>query len=33
MGSSGRGKFDKVLLGSVSSGIMQKAKCPVLVIK
>ena len=33
MGSSGRGKFDKVLLGSVSNGIMQKAKCPVLIIK
>jgi len=33
MGSSGRGKFDKVLLGSISSGIMQKAKCPVLIIK
>ena len=33
MGSSGRGGFDKVLLGSVSSGVMQKAKCPVLIIK
>ena len=33
MGSSGRGKYDKVLLGSVSSGVMQKAKCPVLIIK
>lgn len=33
MGSSGRGKFDKVLLGSVSNGVMQKAKCPVLIIK
>ena len=33
MGSSGRGGFDKVLLGSVSNGIMQKAKCPVLIIK
>ncbi|MFQ5782495.1 MAG: universal stress protein [Nitrosopumilus sp.] len=33
MGSSGRGKYDKVLLGSVSNGIMQRAKCPVLIIK
>jgi len=33
MGSSGRGGFDKVLLGSVSNGVMQKAKCPVLIIK
>ncbi|MGY5149707.1 MAG: universal stress protein [Candidatus Nitrosopumilus sp. bin_68KS] len=33
MGSSGRGKFDKVLLGSVSNGMVQKAKCPVLIIK
>jgi len=33
MGSSGRGKFDKILLGSVSNGVMQKAKCPVLIIK
>lgn len=33
MGSFGRGGFDKVLLGSVSNGVMQKAKCPVLIIK
>ena len=33
IGSSGRGKFDKVLLGSVSNGVMQKAKCPVMIIK
>ena len=33
IGSSGRGKFDKVLLGSVSNGVMHKAKCPVLIIK
>lgn len=33
VGSSGRGNFDKILLGSVSNGIMQKAKCPVLIIK
>ena len=33
MGSSGRGKFDKFILGSVSNGVLQKAKCPVLIIK
>ena len=33
VGSSGRGNFDKILLGSVSNGIMQKAKCPVLIIR
>lgn len=33
MGSSGRGGFDKILLGSVSNSVMQKAKCPVLIIK
>ena len=33
MGSSGRGKYDKILLGSVSNGVMQKAKCPVMIIK
>lgn len=33
MGSSGRGSFDKILLGSVSNAVMQKAKCPVLIIK
>lgn len=33
MGSSGRGKFDKFMLGSVSNGVLQKAKCPVLIIK
>lgn len=33
MGSSGRGKYDKTLLGSTSNGIIQKAKCPVLIIK
>ena len=33
MGSSGRGSFDKILLGSVSNGVVQKAKCPVLIIK
>jgi len=33
MGSSGRGKYDKTLLGSVSNSMIQKAKCPVLIIK
>jgi nucleotide-binding universal stress UspA family protein len=33
MGSSGRGNFDKILLGSVSNGVIQKAKCPVLIIR
>jgi len=33
MGSSGRSSFDKILLGSVTNAIMQKAKCPVLIIK
>jgi len=33
MGSSGRSGFDKVLLGSVSNGVVLKAKCPVLIIK
>jgi len=33
MGSSGRGGFDKILLGSVSNVVMQKVKCPVLIIK
>ncbi len=33
MGSHGRGKFDKVLLGSVSNGVMQRAKCSVMIIK
>ncbi len=33
MGSSGRGGFDKMLLGSVSNGVMQKAKCSVLIVK
>ncbi|MGH1565878.1 MAG: universal stress protein [Nitrosopumilus sp.] len=33
MSSSESGGFDKVLLGSVSNGIMQKAECPVLIIK
>ncbi|MEX0861407.1 universal stress protein [Nitrosopumilus sp.] len=33
MGSSGRGSFDKILLGSVSNGVLQKAKCSVLITK
>lgn len=33
MGNSGRGKFDTILLGSISNGISQRAKCPVLIVK
>ena len=33
MGSSGRGKIDRFMLGSVSNGVLQKAKCPVLITK
>jgi nucleotide-binding universal stress UspA family protein len=33
MGSSGRGGFDKILLGSVANGVAQQAKYPVLIIK
>ncbi len=33
VGSHGRGFFDKVILGSVSNGIIQRAKCPVMVVK
>ncbi len=33
IGSTGKGKFDRVLLGSVSNGIVQKSSIPVLVVK
>ncbi len=33
MGSRGLGGFRKLLLGSVASGVIQHAKCPVLIIK
>jgi len=33
MGSSGRGSFDKLMLGSVSNSVSQRAKCPVLIVK
>lgn len=33
MGSTGRGKFDKLLLGSTSNGLVQKSKYPVLIVK
>ncbi|HLS36344.1 MAG TPA: universal stress protein [Bacillota bacterium] len=33
MGSRGLGNIRKVILGSVSNEVVQKAKCPVLVIK
>lgn len=32
MGSHGRGAIYKVLVGSVSSGVLHEAKCPVLVV-
>lgn len=33
MGSRGLGNSDEIILGSVSNEVVQKAKCPVLVIK
>jgi len=33
MGSTGKGRFDRVLLGSVSNGVVQKSNIPVLVVK
>lgn len=33
MGSHGRTGFSKLLLGSVSNGVVQQAKCPVLIVK
>ncbi len=33
MGASGRGRFDKLMLGSIANGVSQRAKCPVLIIK
>ena len=33
IGSHGRGFFDKLILGSVTNGIVQRAHCPVLVVK
>ncbi len=33
MSFSDRGKYDKVLLDSVSNGVVQKVKCPVLITK
>lgn len=33
MGSRGLGNIQKVFLGSVSNEVVQKAKCPVLIIK
>lgn len=33
MGSHGRTGMDKLILGSVANGILQKSSCPVLIIK
>lgn len=33
MGSHGRTGLDKIILGSVANGVVQKSKCPVLVVK
>ena len=33
MNFSGRGKYDKVLLDSVSNGVVQKTKCSALITK
>ena len=33
IGSHGRGFFDRLVLGSISNGIIQRAKCPVIVVK
>ena len=33
MGSSGKGKFDRIMLGSVSRGVSEHSPCPVMIIK
>lgn len=33
MGSHGRTGIDKLLLGSVANGVVQKSSCPVLIVK
>jgi nucleotide-binding universal stress UspA family protein len=33
MGSHGRTGMDKLILGSVANGVLQKSRCPVLIIK
>lgn len=33
MGSHGRTGLDKIILGSVANGVVQKTKCPVLIVK
>lgn len=33
MCSTGRGKFDKLLLGSTNNGLVQKSKYPILIVK
>ena len=33
MGSHGRTGIDKLILGSIANGVLQKSSCPVLIIK
>lgn len=33
MGSHGRTKLDKIIMGSVTNGVSQRVNCPVLIIK
>ena len=33
IGSHGRTGFDKLLLGSVANGVLQKIRCPLLIVK
>ena len=33
MGSHGRTGMDKLILGSIANGVLQKSSCPVLIIK
>ncbi|NIU01260.1 MAG: universal stress protein [Nitrosopumilaceae archaeon] len=33
MGSHGRTGFDKLILGSVANGVVQRVRCPILIVK
>ena len=33
MGSHGKTGFDKLMLGSVANGVVQRARCPILIVK